>query len=108
RNRLISALDESQRDKIELIKTMFNGEQYFDPHQFNNSEFSLISLPVVQAGAELLRDIMPESLFHVAKGHNAFLDEETEEAYFAQDFWHWKNLYINAARSQSVIFVGSC
>lgn len=114
RERLITAFDESQSDSVELIGTMFDGEQNFDPQQFyssNYSEFSLISLPIVQAGAELLRDIIPESLFNVSEGwsaNNPCIAEETNEDYFAWDFWRWKNLYLKAAQSQSVIFVGRC
>ncbi|MGG6264407.1 hypothetical protein ACQ4M3_16930 [Leptolyngbya sp. AN03gr2] len=113
-DRLLAVFNESQSDKLELIDNIFSGE-CFDPHNFyhsNYSEFELISLPIVQAGAELLRNIKPAVLFNVSErwkeGVCPDWSRTTDEDFLAYDFWYWKSFYLNAAQSQSIVFVGSC
>lgn len=100
--RLVQELSRRQgKDATELVKRLMFGDQTFTPHFVTPIEYEsleLVSLPLVQEGAIILREVEPEMLF--------IRDEGWQEWCMEQYEW-LRELYLEAAENQEEILIGS-
>lgn len=96
--RLLQEITKKQDENVNLtVRTMiFDGERDFIPDSLPEGELKLVTLPLVQQGAEFLRDIDSSTLFTEA---------EDWDRWYRDQFDWWKSLYLMAAEKEEELIV---